>query len=87
MTLRTLLDDNVHFDAEYGGGLSNHMPMALVALQGLGASDARLDAFAASYRRRLAPAPDVAAWPSGDPWASRFGQPDAWATYRALFAE
>jgi len=61
--------------------------MALVALQALGASDPRLDEFAASYRRKLAPAPAAAAWPLGDAWQSRFGQPDAWPAYRALFAE
>ena len=72
---------------EYGGGLSNHLPMALVALQRLGANEARLAAFAAAYSPRLQPAPPAMPWPAGDPWPDRLGQPEAWPVYRALFAE
>ena len=32
MSLRELLDEEAGFDCEYGGGLSNHRPMALAAL-------------------------------------------------------
>lgn len=85
-TLEALLDDGVHLDAEYGDGLSNHLPMALVALRALGAPDARLEAFAASYRTRLANAPPAEDWPAGDAWQSRFGEPRAWPIYRSLFA-
>jgi hypothetical protein len=45
------------FDCEYGGGLSNHLPMALWALHRLGADEARIDSFARGYSTRLAPAP------------------------------
>ena len=85
MTLTELLDAGVGFDAEYGGGLSNHRPMALLALARLGASDARLTTFAQAYSRRLQPAPPPARWPAGDAWASRLGQRDAWPAYRDLF--
>ena len=85
MTLTELLDAGVGFDAEYGGGLSNHRPMALLALARLGASDARLTAFAQAYSQRLQPAPPPARWPAGDAWASRLGQRDAWPAYRDLF--
>jgi len=34
--LLSLLDQGVRFDAEYREGLSNHLPMALVALRRLG---------------------------------------------------
>ena len=44
--LRALLDRGARFDAEYADGLANHLPMALVALQAMGASKARLEAFA-----------------------------------------
>ena len=85
MTLTELLDAGVGFDAEYGGGLSNHRPMALLALARLGASDVRLTAFAQTYSQRLQPAPPPARWPAGDAWASRLGQRDAWPAYRDLF--
>ena len=87
MTLHALLDANLHFDAEYGGGLANHLPMALVALQALGASDARLDAFAATYRRKLVPAPAAVDWPAGEAWGSRLGVAGTWPVYRVLFAQ
>ncbi len=85
--LLSLLDQGVRFDAEYREGLSNHLPMALVALRRLGASDERLRSFAASYVTRLQPAPPSQAWSAGDPWADRLGQREAWPAYRALFAE
>ena len=85
--LKTLLDGGARFDAEYRGGLSNHLPMALLALRRLGADDARLAAFAASYAARLEPAPPAAEWPAGEAWTSRLGERAAWPAYRALFAE
>ncbi len=87
--LQKLLDKGAGDDAEYGGSLSNHLPMALVALKRLGASDIRLAAFARNYRRakKLPAAPPAAAWPGGEAWASRFGKRSAWPAYRALFAQ
>lgn len=87
MTLPALLDDAARFDAEYRGGLSNHLPMALTALQRLGADDTRLAKFAAGYTPRLLPAPADTAWPAGDPWTGRLGQRDAWPAYRTLFRD
>lgn len=87
MTLATLLDAGARFDCEYGGGLSNHLPMALSALQRLGADDARLAAFAAAYTPRLQPAPPLEAWPAGDAWTSRLGEREAWPAYRTLFRD
>ena len=86
-TLKTLLDEGARFDAEYRGGLSNHLPMALLALQRLGADEARLAAFAATYSTRLAPAPAAVEWPAGEAWTSRLGERAAWPAYRSLFAE
>lgn len=53
--LHALLDDGLRFAPEYRGGLSNHLPMALVALDALGAGPARLGTFASQYAPRLAP--------------------------------
>lgn len=86
--LQRLLDAGAAHDAEYDGGLANHLPMALVALHGLGASDDRLSAYATSYAVRLRPAPPARGWEAGAAWASRLGEgPLAWSAYRDLFGQ
>jgi hypothetical protein len=45
MTLVELLSDGARHAPEFGGGLSNHLPMALLALQRLGADDTHLTAW------------------------------------------
>jgi hypothetical protein len=85
--LRQGLEEAARFDAEYGASLSNHLPMALVALARLGADGARLQAFSAHYARRLHAAPPPEPWPAGDPWTGRLGDPRAWPAYRSLFRE
>ena len=55
-TLSELLERPRPFDPEYRGGLSDHLPMALVALSRMGASPERLRSFARHYERRLEPA-------------------------------
>lgn len=87
MTLAALLDAGAAHDAEYAGGLSNHLPMALVALKRLGAGDAQLQAFAEAHASRLEPAPAPETWPGGDAWTSRLGERSAWPMYRDLFAQ
>jgi len=56
---RDLLIDAQQFSATFSNGLFNHLPMALVALDRLGADDARLRAFAASYSAHLRPKSDA----------------------------
>ena len=85
--LRERLVQAARFDAEYGASLSNHLPMALVALARLGASDERLAEFATRYARRLHAAPAVAPWPAGDAWRAQLGRPGAWPIYRGLFRD
>jgi len=53
--LDRLLDEDLEADPVTGRGLSNHRPMALIALSSLGADDAHLASFAASYGSRLVP--------------------------------
>ena len=43
----------MRFSAEYGEGLSNHLPMAALALQRLGATPDRVREFTAFYEQRL----------------------------------
>lgn len=87
--LPALLDQGAAFDAEYGDGLSDHRPMALVALQRLGADAERLQAFARRYEQAmgLRPARAPAAWPSGEAWTGRLGDRGAWPAYRDLFRQ
>lgn len=53
--LDALLEANRDFDSLYNGGLSNHLSMALIALAGMGADDATLEAFFERYSPRLEP--------------------------------
>ena len=47
--------DGLRYGAEFEGGMSNHLPMTLVALHRLGADATRLRAFNDHYRTRLEP--------------------------------
>ena len=85
--LARLLDEGLRFDAQYGGSLSNHRPMALVALARLGAPPSRLTQWATQYDTRLRAAPAPVAWPAGEPWPPRLGDVQAWPAYRSFFAE
>lgn len=87
MSVQKWLDEGARFDPEYRQGLSNHMPMALLALHRLGASDSRIDDFATRYVRRLEPAPNPEIWRFGEPWQERLGDRDSWSAYRGLFAD
>lgn len=85
--LNRLLDEGATLSPEYGEGLSSHLPMALTALNRLGADARRLRSFAAHYTRAKAlqrVSPPVV-WPSGDAWQGRFGDIAAWPAYRGLF--
>ena len=55
-TLKGLLQRGTRFAPEYNDGLSNHLPMALIALAGLGARSSRLESFFDDYAMRLEPA-------------------------------
>lgn len=83
--LRTQLLRAARWDAEYGDGLSNHLPMALTALARLGASDERLAEFATRYAKKLHAAPPAEPWPAGQAWRAPLGQPRAWPAYRTLW--
>jgi hypothetical protein len=52
-----LLAHTRHFAPLYGNRLANHLPMALVALDRLGAGAAILESFADRYAQRLLPSP------------------------------
>lgn len=55
--LKSLLDSGSHFEPEYKGGLSNHLPMALTALHKLGAGHNHQERFFDRYSPRLESTP------------------------------
>jgi hypothetical protein len=84
--LHELLDTGQRYAPEFGGGLSNHLPMALAALHALGADADRLREFFDRYAARLrlgARRSSVLA-----DWQAHLGGVDAFAdlaqTFRAL---
>ena len=87
--LSELLEHQRRFHAEYRGGLSNHLSMALVALARMGAPDERLRYYARLYERRLEAAPDpgkvLAEWPAYLGRKTRYA--DFLATFHQAIAE
>lgn len=68
MPLSAVLDDVRHrFAPEYGAGLTNHLPMAAIALDRLGAGEPRLRAFVEHHAKDLEPA---RSWPRADALAA-----------------
>jgi hypothetical protein len=88
--LHRLLDDSLALGPEYEAGMASHLPMALAALDGLGANEARMRAFYASYATRLAQAPTgpspVAADDASSSWRALRGRIDGYARLRGHFA-
>jgi len=85
--LHRLLDEALAFGPEHGQGMASHLPMALAALDGLGAHEARMRSFMAHYARRLERvAPPRAGWKAVDHWQPLRGRFDAFDTLRASFA-
>src|SRR5688500_13138405 len=52
---RALIEDAHRYSAKYRGGFANHLPMALVALDAMGATDAEVARFTRTYERMLEP--------------------------------
>jgi hypothetical protein len=92
-TVRTaVLDDLLaecrRFSVEFGPTLANHLPMVLVALARLGASDRRLRQYFAHYRdtNQLRPAPADGGRIGHGNWREHRGDRDLEGDYRAFFA-
>ncbi|MGO1073520.1 questin oxidase family protein [Lysobacter sp. CA199] len=57
--LQRMLRSFRRYSPLYGERLSNHLPMATIALWRMGADDAQIDRFAKRYARRLQPRPEL----------------------------
>jgi len=77
-SLSELLDESISFDATTTRGLTNHLPMALVAKAGLGASSVELKRFADRYSQRLAEAPEGIVELSRANWQLAVGKTSAY---------
>lgn len=83
--LAKLLSDAAIYSPEYGGGLCNHLPMALIALDQMGAPPSRLNDYQRSHVSWLEklPAPRYAITPGA--WPFRKANHAAFAELRADF--
>ena len=83
--LQELLDDELGTDPTTVRGLTNHLPMALVAKRGLGADADELLRFAAAYSSRVVAIDSPSTQLDGNTWRSAIGDYDAAADLRAYF--
>jgi Questin oxidase-like len=76
------------WSAEFPLFLANHLPMALVALHHMGASDERLEAYCDVYhkQKRLVPVPARIGEITGRTWRDFLGQREREGDYRAFFS-
>lgn len=76
------------WSAEFPFCLANHLPMVLVALHRMGASDERLMAYCELYREQngLVPAPERVGEITRDNWREFLGAREREGDYRAYFA-
>jgi Questin oxidase-like len=77
-TLGRLIDEELDRDATTARGLTNHLPMALVAKAGLGASYEELARFSEKYRHRLVPSSEPTVRLTRVTWRDVMGHPDAY---------
>ena len=76
------------WSAEFPFCLANHLPMVLVALHRMGASDERLEAYCQIYHRQngLVPVPEPMGAITRDNWREFLGHREREADYRTFFA-
>lgn len=83
-TLR-LIEEGGRHSAFYERDLANHLPMALIALDGLGAGERRVSDFAALYERKLRPTPEPAGFITEKTAADFLGRPEAYTSWTIFF--
>ena len=84
--LQQLLTEQLTIPPEYSNGLSNHLPMALHALNALGARPARLRAFYDQYITRFEDRQITSVAPPAD-WLTLRGQIESYAALQAYFSD
>lgn len=85
--LQELLDEELGTDPTTVRGLTNHLPMALVAKEGLGADADELTRFAKSYATKISSLQAPSVHLDHSTWTSAIGSRDAAADLRSYFVE
>lgn len=80
-----LIADAIRHSAFYEKNLANHLPMALVALDRLGASPEQVSAFAVRYEKKLEPMPAPAEAIANETAAEFLGRAEAFASWTLFF--
>ena len=80
-----LLEDNLRYAPDFGNRLSNHLSMALVALEKMGAPPSQLEAFADSYVKNLEPIPERRRAANMDSPDRHLGEADRFGDYVDFF--
>jgi hypothetical protein len=83
--LQELLDDELGTDPTTVRGLTNHLPMALVAKEGLGADADELIRFAKAYATKISALDEPSVRLDSATWKSAIGNRDAAADLRDYF--
>ena len=84
-TLQELLDEELGADPTTVRGLTNHLPMALVAKVGLGADADELVRFAAAYSTRITALDEPSVRLTESTWRLAIGERDAASDLRSYF--
>jgi hypothetical protein len=85
--LQELLDEELGADPTTVRGLTNHLPMALVAKEGLGANAEELTRFAKAYSKKITALDAPSVRLDNTTWTTAIGNRDAAADLRSYFVE
>ena len=85
MLLKGLLAKARHYHPSYHGGLANHCPMTLIALDRMGATPQRIENFAHDYLKRMEPAPVLGDAIDAQNWRQHLGDASAYGDYLGFF--
>lgn len=84
--LEKLVAEARRYDATYGGGLANHLPMTLIALDRMGAGPQRLREFAGMYTGRLRSVTGDSARIARENWRNSKGVPGDYPALLRFFS-
>ena len=85
MLLKGLLAKTRHYHPSYGGGLSNHCSMTMIALDRMGATPQRVERFTQDYLKQMEPAPQPGEAIHAENWLTRLGDESAYGDYLGFF--
>lgn len=83
--VKEIIDQYAMYDVEYGPGYTNHLPMALVALERIGANGKTLENFAKHYVERLNLLTESTVTDDKDNWENFLGTHKHYASYVHFF--